>query len=360
MLNGVCQFAYEAKWALDSFYYHTGILPPSWSGDGILCMLEIPETPSPLTPFIRSHAHIPTVDLSLNEPSVAVPRVLQDNVAMGKMGAAHLASIGCEQVGFVLQTRNNFHQERYEGFRKQAESLGLKVKLIKVPNNFKTWQHSPEWLARHVPPDARPFGIMAAADYIAQWVTKACITARLSIPGDVSILGVDNNFEICELAPISISSIDNNTFRHGYEGAKLLHRLMLGRAPPGEPVIVPPGALYVRETTSVMATRHPHVATALRHIAQHFAEPDLTPDHVAALVPMSKRRLNDAFIKYTGRSVYQELTHRRLQHALQLIQKTDRKLWDISESAGFNSPEVMSRLFHRKLGHWPSSYRQPG
>jgi len=358
MLNGVCQFAFEAGWVLDTLYYHTGILPHSWDGDGIICLLHVPRANPALTAFIRSHARIPTVDLSLNDPSISLPRVLQDNPAIGRMGAEHLAAIGCEQVGFAIHTGNNFHQERYEGFKEAALALGLRVKLIRVSGSIMSSRRNPDWLTQHIPPHARPFGIMAAADYITQWVAKACTLAKLSVPEDVAILGVDNCREICELAPVSISSIDNNTFQHGYEGAKLLNSLLTRHAPPAKPIRIPPGALYVRESTNIIATRHPHVATALRNIAEHFSEPDLTADHVAALVPMSKRRLNDAFVKYVGRSVYQEITHRRIQHALQLIQNTNQKLWDISENSGFNSPEVMSRLFRRKLGHWPSSYRQ--
>ena len=359
MMNGICQFAFESNWILDTLYYHTGVLPQSWNGDGIICLLHVPGAAPALTSFIRQHRKRPAVDLSLNDPSIHLPRVLQDNLAIGKMGAAHLASIGCTNVGFLIHSMNSFHQERYEGFRESALALGLQVKLIKAPSNVSACLRNPDWLTRHLPRETRPFGIMAAADYMAQWISKACTMANLSIPEDVAILGVDNSREICELAPVSITSIDNNTFLHGYEAAKLLNKLLHGYPSPRKPIRIPPGALYQRESTSIMATRHPHVASALRHISRNFKDPGFTADAVAALVPMSKRRLNDAFVKYTGRSVYQEITHRRIQHALQLIQNTDQKLWDVSESSGFNSPEVMSRLFHRRLGHWPSSYRRP-
>jgi LacI family transcriptional regulator len=119
------------------------------------------------------------------------------------------------------------------------------------------------------------------------------------------------------------------------------------------------GALHVRQSTSILATRHPHVATALRYIAEHFADPILTPEQVSAQVPMSARRLHDAFVKYIGRSIYEEILDRRIQCALKEIKKSDRKLWDISENSGFGSPEMMSRLFRRKLGQPPSAFRNP-
>lgn len=360
MLNGICQFAFEAGWVLDSVYYHTDLLPQSWDGDGIICLLHVPNVNSRLTSFIKAHPHCPTVDLSLNDPSVELPRVLQDNVGIGRAGAEHLASIGCRSLGFVIHRRNHFHQERYEGFRQAAREMGLPTVLLKAPSNFVTHRRSPDWLLRHLPPDERPFGVMAAADYLTQWVTKACAMADLHIPEDIALLGVDNCREICELASVGISSIGNNAFQHGYAGARLLQALLDGTPAPAEPIRVTPGALYVRQSTSIIATRHPHVATAMRYIADHYADHELTPKQVAAQVPMSERRLHDAFVKHIGRSIYQEILERRIQCALHQIKETDRKLWDISESSGFGSPEMMSRLFRRKLGHSPSSYRKPG
>ena len=358
MLAGVCQFASEASWILDSFFYHTGVMPYAWGGDGVLCMLQTPECETPINGFVRDHLHIPTVDLSWNDPSVEVPRVLQDNAAIGRLGAEHLVSRGCRHFGFVMHDRNSFHEERMQGFVAAIASMGRAAVRIQAPNDFVTTGSEADWLTRHIPANARPFGVMAAADYLTQWVSMACDGAGLSIPDDVALLGVDNCREICELAPVGISSIDNNAFLHGYEGAKLLDQLMNGHPAPTAPILIPPGALHVRASTDILATRHPHVATALKYIEDHYADRDLTPKVVAAQVPMSERRLFDAFLKYAGRSVYQEIVHCRLQHALRLVQSTDQKLWDIAEASGFTSPELMSRLFHRQFGHPPSSYRQ--
>jgi LacI family transcriptional regulator len=199
---------------------------------------------------------------------------------------------------------------------------------------------------------------MVAADYLAHWVIRACEAGGLSIPEEVCLLGVDNCREICEFSSVAISSIDNNAFQHGYEGATLLGQLLAGRPAPKEPMLVPPGPLHVRASTDVRATRHPNVALALRVIAEHFNDPFLTPKRLAAKVSMSERRLHDAFVRHVGRSIYQELTHHRLQQALKLIQGTTKKLWDIAQASGFNSPEVMSRVFHRQLGRPPSAFRR--
>ena len=42
------------------------------------------------------------------------------------------------------------------------------------------------------------------------------------IADDVAVLGVDNDPLCCELAPVPLTSVDNNRKLHGYEAAKLL------------------------------------------------------------------------------------------------------------------------------------------
>ncbi len=356
MLDGVAQFASEAHWVLDALYYHGGGIPHSWQGDGILCLLELPCFDPKLSMFAAKHRDIPTVDLSLNDPSMDLPRVLQDNEGIGRMGAEHLISRGCRRLGFVMSTPNSFHSTRCKGFCDTARSAGIEPCILHAGDRATSQDRT--WLTRHFRAEERPFGLMAAADFLAHSVTQACETEGLSIPEDVALVGVDNCREICELSDTQITSIDNNTFQHGYDGAKLLHKLMNGGPRPSEPLIVPPGALYVRHSTDIMATRHRHVANAMQYISEHFADFELTPRIVASQVPMSARRLHAAFIRHVGRTVHQEIIHRRIQRALQLVQTTDRKLLDISESSGFSSAEFMSRTFRKSLGQPPSYFRK--
>ncbi len=358
MLDGVAQFASEANWVLDAFQYHTGGVPHSWTGDGIICLLQVPALDRKLSDFVAAHPDVPCVDMSLNDPSLDLPRVLQDNVAIGRMGAEHLISRGCRHLGFVNHVWNSFQEERCKGFCQAAETAGITPSILHPPSIDRIARGQCEWLLQHLPDTDAPLGLMAAADFLTQPIVQVCEAEGLSIPEDIALVGVDNCREICELSSISITSIDNNAFQQGYESARLLDELMKGRSAPAVPLIVPPGALYIRESTDIMATRHPHVATAMRYIADNFTVREMSPTLVAAQVPMSERRLHDAFIRFVGRSIYQEITHQRLQHALQLVQGTERKLWDIAESSGFTSAELMSRLFRRKLGHPPSHYRQ--
>ena len=359
-LDGICRFAHEAKWILDTQYYHTAQIPRKWNGDGAIVMLSTADDHREIRQFVSQHPHIPTVDLGNTAKSIKLPRVLQDNKQIGRMGAEHLIARGCRHLGFLWQHHNSFHDERFEGFKQAAAERGHDVLHIHAPGSYVASDRDTEWLTKHVTHIERPLGIMAAADHLAPWVIQACDKAKLSIPADIAIIGVDNCLEICELSAIGISSIDNNTAKQGYEAAKLLQKLMQGKRPPKHPILIPPGALHVRASSDILATRHPNVALALHYITDHYHESGLTPKKVAAHVPISERRLHDAFMKYVGRSMYQEITHRRLQEALKRVQSSNIKLWDVAEACGFKSPEVMSRLFSRHFGQAPSYFRDAG
>ncbi len=359
VLAGVYQYAIEANWILDTQYFYTGELHGAWHGDGILCLLQVPSVTPELRNFLTERPNTPAVDLSWNDPSMTLPRVLEDNREIGRIGAKHLLSIGCQQLVFAHQGWPSAHRARYKGFCAVAQSSGIKIELLRLPQeNAMSWEGA-AWLKDHLSNHQGYLGIMAAADFLTQAILQASQQAGVTIPHDTAILGVDNCREICECSHVTITSIDNNAFMHGYEGAKLLDHIMQGKPAPPAPILVPPGPIQLRDSTDIMAVRHPLVVDAMQYIAENFTRSDLTQSEVASKLPITQRRLHDAFAKHTRRTMVEEIQHRRIQHALQLIQTTNRKLVDIAGESGFSSAELMSRTFRRKLGHPPSTFRHP-
>lgn len=359
VLAGVYQYAIEANWILDTQYFHTGQLHDAWHGDGILCLLQVPSVTPELRRFVTDRIDTPAVDLSLNDPSVLLPRVIEDNREIGLIGAEHLISIGCRQLVFAHQGWPSAHRARYEGFCEAAQLSGINVELLRLPQESAMSWEGATWLKDHLSNNQGYLGIMAAADFLTQAILQASQQAGFTIPHDMAIMGVDNCREICECSHVTITSIDNNAFMHGYDGAKLLDSLIVGEPAPAGPVFVPPGPLHVRDSTDIMAARHPLVVAAMQYIADNYTRSDLTQSEVAAQLPITQRRLHDAFTKHTRRTMVEEIQHRRIQHAMQLIQATNRKMSDIADESGFTSAELMSRIFRRKLGHPPSIFRLP-
>lgn len=356
LLDGVCRFALEAGWTLDSLYFFVDHLPTSWDGDGVLSMLDVAGRNPAQTSFVKQYLHLPVVEMSINDTSLEVPRVLQDNHLIGRTGAEHLAATGCLELGFAIQEENHFHRERFEGFLEGAAKCNLRVRKIQMPARFNSQKNASSWLLREIP-EEKPFGIMAGADYLARRVLEVCLSSGVSVPEDVALIGVDDSRPLCELSPVPLSSIDNNSYQQGYQAAALLNDLMENGKTMGPDKRVAPGALYPRRSSNQLVASHPNVASALRYISKSFRDPNLTAQRVAEKVPMSERRLHDAFLRTVKRSIFHEIMDRRINFAKKMIKESDRKLWDIAEQSGFASLEGMSRIFKRRTGHSPSYFR---
>lgn len=99
--------------------------------------------------------------------------------------------------------------------------------------------------------------------------------------------------------------------------------------------------------------------TALRVIATHFADPELTSESVARLMGLSRRTLQRLFEDDT-RSVQQYIHEARTQHAVSLIQDpqyANATLEDIATLSGFGSVVGMRRAVTEATGFAPSVLR---
>ena len=206
----------------------------------------------------------------------------------------------------------------------------------------------------------KPLAIMAPMDDLAVEIVDLCVDLGLKIPQEVGVLGVNNDKLICDFAPVPISSIDDDEFKIGYEGAALLDRIMKGEQPPLHPLLVQPNRVVVRKSTDLLdITSVPdrQVAVAVRYIAEHFSSA-ITTTSVAFAVGVSKRSLQDRFLRHMGRTIHEHIFLKRIEHAKQLLQIPSNKITSVAEASGFGSRERFSRAFKEVVGMNPRTYRE--
>ena len=85
---------------------------------------------------------------------------------------------------------------------------------------------------------------------------------------------------------------------------------------------------------------------------------NLSVAELASRCAMSERNFTRRFTSEMGISPARFVEQSRLQHARRKLEETDYPLQKIATLCGFNSPEVLRRLFQRKLGLSPSEYRK--
>ena len=86
-----------------------------------------------------------------------------------------------------------------------------------------------------------------------------------AVPEQLSILGIDNDPLLCQIAHPPLSSIDTNPVALGTAIAKRLDRLMSGDDP-GDPPKIRPVGVVERASTAWEAVADPHLVQALAFV----------------------------------------------------------------------------------------------
>lgn len=101
----------------------------------------------------------------------------------------------------------------------------------------------------------------------------------------------------------------------------------------------------------------PQIGTALRSIHSNVKSP-WTVESLAAAAGMSRSAFAVRFKELLGQTPLEYVTEWRMQKAIQLLQKEDRKLVEIAQSVGYESDAAFSKAFKRIVGLAPREYQQ--
>jgi LacI family transcriptional regulator len=203
----------------------------------------------------------------------------------------------------------------------------------------------------------KPVGVMACRDDQGLRLLDACRRAGVLVPDQVAVLGVDNDDIQCHMATPPLTSIDLNPEHVGYEAAALLERLMDAKPPPAGPVLLPPRAVVMRQSTDVVAVDDPEIAAALQYIRRHACD-GLRVAELLARLPLSPSVLERRFRALLGRSPKAEISRVQLERARQLLAETDLPLDAVAEKAGLRDARYLCDVFARKTGMTPGAYRK--
>ena len=355
---GIAEYALAAGWLIDDVAAHTLQPLGSWKGDGIITLLR--HRDSELTRYMRS-TKIPVVDLVGELADTDLPRVLADNVAIGRTAAEHLISCGLHHLAFLNLWDSHSEQERMEGFRQAVEETGHifhPILFHSGRSKVKDSQEMSDWLQQKLMVLPKPLGTMGQSDREALYIIQACELAGLRIPEQVAVVGSDNDPLLCELGPVPLSSVDNRKRDQGFRAATLLDQLISGHEPPARPIRVPCGPVIVRYSSEVLAVADPDLSKALRYIAENYRRQSISVQEVVRHVNVTRRRLYSLFEEHLGRPIHAEILRRRLDLARRLLLTTRQKLYSIGRACGFRGAQQLTRVFTREVGIPPSRYRQ--
>jgi LacI family transcriptional regulator len=353
---GVAKFARDAGWILNVESLRSGTAPPGWHGDGIIAILGSNSQMDRQLIFRR----LPMVNIGHGGPA-SVPTVRADDRAIAVLAVDHFATRGFRHYTFGQISGGPGETARYRHFAAEIAARGFTLHSLDWASHAGQRKSAENgrirWLSRRLAAMPKPLAVFAEFDDRAIELLHACELAGIRVPDQAAVLGVDNDELRCELAPVPLSSINDDQEQQGYSAAAMLEQFMGSGKRPANDIMITPRDLVTRQSSDILAVEHEIVAGALRAIWEHYRKPILAED-IARMFPVSTRRLHDAFCKNIGHSISAELTRKRVEYAKELLATTDSKLAVIAKATGFSSPDHMTKVFTRLIGITPSDYRK--
>lgn len=299
---------------------------------------------------------IPMVNLTTTDELPEAPHVSNQGRGIGQMAFDHLHERGFRHFAFCGTGGYSYVRGRY--FTASAKAAGYDCAVYNPPDGAVAGLDADRAaLAAWIKSLPKPVGILAVNDVRGRHVIDACNEQTIHVPDEVGVMGVDDELPHCEMCEPPLSSVRTNAERIGFEAASLLDRLIDGAAPPAAPLLIPPTHIVTRQSTDALVTKDEMVAKAIRFIRQYACDGidvDDVLNHIDVSRSVLDRRMQEAF----GRTPHEEIIHVRLEHAKTLITETNLTMSEIAEHTGFNYAENMGRVFRKKLGRSPGSFRE--
>lgn len=101
-----------------------------------------------------------------------------------------------------------------------------------------------------------------------------------------------------------------------------------------------------------------YVMEALRYIAGHYNDPDMSVSSVAQDLGISEGHLSHVFKKETSRTLGSYLTDYRIRKAMELLKDCRNKVYEVADRVGYRDITYFSSTFKRVVGVSPSEYQK--
>jgi LacI family transcriptional regulator len=323
-----------------------GVIAPLWDDDIVEMIF---------------HLGLPAVICGIERPSLNACRIVTDDAGVGQMAAEYLLRRGFRRLAYCGFDDAIWSHRRCESFSKAVTAqAGFECHVYRQQKpRRRATEGEPSLIAQWLKSLPRPIALMACNDDRGRDVLTACRIAGLEVPGEVAVLGVDNDELVCDLSYPQLSSIAASTERAGYEAARVLDKLMRGQTitQTEKKVVVSPLHVVTRQSTDVMAIEDRCVAEAVRFIRDHSRTVIQVAD-VAQAVGLSRRALEQRFRRVLNHSVHDEIKHTWINQMVNLLTSTNLSVSQITRLLGYSYPNNVCRCFKQQKGLNPSEYRR--
>ena len=260
-------------------------------------------------------------------------------------GADHPGeSIYSRDVERVFRSRVNARQISPISFR-----LGLRKGLSATLTDISRWVQT-------LP---KPCGILAYSDDIAQHLLISCQLSNILVPQQISVIGVDNNIDICETCHPTLTSILPDFEQSGFLAGRLLSNLTSSTTKARtSPARISYGIREIHERDSTQDWQNAgRLTRSVLNIIQKEGLGDLTVSQLSRRLGSSTRLLERHFKSVTGTTIRAELLRFRCMRLRERILSKNQSLGELSLSCGFRTVNAAQIAFRKVFGQSMREYR---
>lgn len=279
--------------------------------------------------------------------------VQNDNASIARFGANYLLRLGrFRSFGFVpTEAEHGWSRIRAEAFTNEIARHRASATVF-VHNNARTSLKA--WLIS-LP---KPVAIMSACDTTALETIETCKRAKISIPEQVSILGVDNDELLCEFDAPTISSVMPRHDKVGELADHALARMFRGW-PFSRPrcEICTEQTVIERESTAPIAPAS-HLITAALDFIRHNTTKNITVNDIVTHLGVSRSLVDLRFREYQGETISEVILRMRLEEVKKRLVSTSMSVTKVARACGFDDVSHLQVVFKRKFGLPMGKWRQ--
>lgn len=352
-LEGLTAFAKEVGWTIQSYQEEVTAeslakIKDFWRPVGTI--LSVNNGEAEFNADLFSPADTVLLDCFAPGAMERFTSVITDSSQVADIAARELLGTSCASYGFVpFRNPREWSENRRQNLARILQTRGMRLESFK-PSRPGLESHECQkellpWL-RALP---KPCGILAANDRVGVNVLNTCRLARISVPFECIVVGVDDNDNVCEGANPTLSSVGLDFKASGYKAGELLNELIHGRLEKRPIVSIPPIGFTRRNSSRVFLRADP-CAQRASELIRAKACGGLEPQEVLSVFPCSRRLAEIRFREATGHSIGDEIRAVRIQHAKRLLSNPFQRLDAVAGECGYESDTTFRRVFKEETG----------
>ena len=277
--------------------------------------------------------------------------IRNDDVYIGHLGARYLTSLGnFRTYAFIPTTSDQYWSNlRLKGFADELRMRRHTIDCFRSPSTAGSkadLSALKDWLVA-LP---KPAAVMASWDTRAIQAIQLCEEAKVRIPGQLAILGVDNDELLDESTNPPLSSIQPDHEKLGFVAARELERLMDRHSAKSDVAFLAHPLRIVERESAVATAPATHIVTRALDFIRQNATKGITPDDVAAFLGVSRRLADLRFNQFGGETINEAITRIKLNAVKKMLSTTSRSIKNISTACGYSNITYLKTLFKRRLG----------